>query len=153
MPELKPGDAKTFEIDGQKVIVEPLPFGALKQLLKIVMEVVEKDKAGDAEILSIPFLLNKYADQVIPLLFRKDKHPWLTTAWVDDHMTVPMLREIIETVAVVNGLSHFFGKTATPPAPAAVATTSGTPTTPPENISSTTPSESPMAGGPGKSTS
>jgi hypothetical protein len=86
---LKAGDTKTFEIGGQKLVVEPLPFGNVKKLLRIVLEVAEKGKSGDTQVLSIPNLLENYADVAIPLLFRKGKHDFLTKEWIDDNMTFP----------------------------------------------------------------
>lgn len=137
MSEVKSGGSRTFEIGGQKLIVEPIPFGTLKKLLKIVMEVMERGKAGDREVLSIPALLEHYGDQAIPLLFHKSKHPFLTKEWIDDNMTVPDLKEIIETTIKVNGLDSFFGKTATRSATEAVPPESAIPEIRPENTGST----------------
>lgn len=142
MPQDKPGDVVTFEIDGQKLIVEPIPFGNLKKLLKLMNEMSEKGKAGDTQVLSIPSLLENYADPVIPLLFKAAKHPFLTKEWIDEHLTVPILKDILQAASAVNGFPDFLGNRGAPANGGSPKESEGAS----ENSGSTMPSGSPTAG-------
>lgn len=149
MPELKAGDTKTFEIGGQKLIVEALPYGNLKKIIRIVTKVASElgSKNASLDLLAVvPKLTEEYLDEMIPLLFRKTEHPFLTHEWVDDNLTIPTMKEIILAAIAVNGLSDFFAKTVKARAPEAVLPQSATTPTPPENPGSTISSGLPTDG-------
>jgi len=132
---LKPGDTKTFTVGGKDLVVEPVSYGNLKKIIKIISRAAES-ASGD-NVLKIADLFGTYVDEFVPLLFSKSKHPWLDTAWVDDNLTVPIMKEIVEAAIAVNGVKDFLAKRG--PTPEA-KTPSPTPATPLESTSSTTPS-------------
>ncbi len=152
MNELKAGDSTSFQIGEWKLEVEPMPFGKLKKLVKIVASAAKKLAPGalkDDLLSVVPALVEEYIADCIPLLFDDKKHPFLNEQWIDDHMTVPKLKEILIAAVTVNGLGDFFLKTVRRPAPTTVAEdSSGTTETPSESIGSTTSSGSPTDGAP-----
>ncbi len=143
---LKAGDTKEFPVGVNKLIVEPLPLGSLKKIIKIISEAgskFDKKTLADDMLTVVPTLVESYIDKLIPLLFVKSKHEFLTPEWVDDNLTIPVMKEIFIAAIAVNGLGDFFLKTVKVPAPKTVAPdSSGTNQTPSENTSSTTPSDS-----------
>lgn len=151
MNDLKAGDTKAFDVGDKTLTVEPMPFGKLKKLVKIVAGAAKKldPRALTEDLLTVvPSLVEEYLGECIPLLFDSKTHPFLTPDWIDDNMTVPKLKEILIAAVTVNGLQDFFLKTVRPPAPKAVEGLSGTPEILSENIGSTISSASPMDGGP-----
>ena len=111
MSELKAGGTHTFTVGDYQLVVEPIPYGNMKKIIRIIMDVVEKtNKAGDNTVLSIPVLFETYLDQFVPLLFKPSKHPFLNKEWIDNNLTIPDMREIVEAAIAVNGLGDFFGK-------------------------------------------
>jgi len=149
-PTLKAGDTKEFKIGEQTLVVEPLPLGRLKKIIKIIADIGQKfDKKAIADDLLtvVPAMVEGYIDQMIPLLFTKERHPFLTTEWIDDNLTVPIMKEILVTAITINGLGDFFLKTAKAPAPVAVeASGDRTTETSSEKSGSTTSLESPTDG-------
>jgi hypothetical protein len=151
MSELKAGQTTTFDIEGQTLTVEPIPYGNLKKILRIVTEAagkLGKQQLGDNFLAVVPTIFEEYLDQFIPLLFKKAKHPFLTKEWYEDNLTIPQMKEIMLAAIAVNGLQDFFDKTVKAPAPAAVPSSSGTTPILPESSGSTISSDSPTDGGP-----
>lgn len=132
---LKPGDTKVFKVGDKELVVEPVKYGSLKKIIKIISKAAES-ASGDS-VIKIADLFGTYVDEFVPLLFSKAKHPWLDNAWVDDNLTVPLMKEIVEAAIAVNGVKDFLAKGGQMPE---ARTTSPTPATPLESTSSTTPS-------------
>lgn len=152
MSVYKAGDTKDFKVGAQTLVVEPLPLGRLKKIIKIIADIgskLDKKAIADDMLTIVPTMVEGYIDQIIPLLFTKERHPFLTGEWIDDNLTVPLMKEILVTAIAVNGLGDFFLKTAKAPAPVAVEQESGKTTeTSSEKSGSTTSSGSPTDGGP-----
>lgn len=149
MKELRPGDTKTFEIGGHTLAVAPLPFGKLKKLIRMVADVsarFEKKEVQDNLLTIVPALVEEYVEQFIPLLFDRASQPFLTKEWIEDNITVPMIKEIIVAAIQVNALGDFFNKTAKAPAPLPVEESGTTNSTLSEKSGSTTSSDSPTVG-------
>lgn len=142
-PELRPGGSKDFQIGGQTLHVRPIPYGNLKKILRMVFE-MSKAKADDPAMQMVTELVDKYLDQVFPLLFKAADHPFLNPAWIDENLDVPTIMEIVQAAVVVNGLKDFFPKGANLATPEKISPIQ---TTPPENRGSTTSSGSPTDGG------
>jgi hypothetical protein len=144
-PELKAGDSLDFIVSDKTLTVEPLPYGNLKKILRIAFGIAKDISAG--ELTTVPDLMDKYMAQVLPLLFRGEKYNFVTTGWIDDNLTVPVIRRIVEAAVVVNGLKDFFDK-------AGLSTNGKVPSAPPipmipaESSGSTTSAGSPTDGGP-----
>jgi len=145
MSELKAGGTAEFTVAGQTLVLEPIPYGQLKKILRLVLDVSKE--AAEGKLTFIPDALDKYFPEIIPLLFIKNKYPFINAVWIDDNMTVPTLRGIMESAIIINGLQDFFGKAFG--GTLKVDTLSNpTPTIPPEKDGSIISSDSAMAGGP-----
>jgi hypothetical protein len=105
MSEPKVGDQIDFKVGDKVLRVEAIPYGNVKKILGIVM-----DMSLHADFADVPGLLDKYLDQVVPLLFKKANHEFLTKEWVENNLDIPTMRKIIETAIIVNGLKDFFDK-------------------------------------------
>lgn len=151
-PTLKAGDTKEFKFGTDILIVEPIPLGVLKKIIKIIADAgatFDKKTINDDFLNVVPKLVESYIDTLIPLLFVKAKHPFLTTEWIDDNLTVPTMKDILMAAIAVNGLGDFFLRTVKAPAPVTVPdAASGTPKTETssEKSGSITSSESPTDG-------
>jgi hypothetical protein len=151
----KVGETREFKVGDKVLIVEPIPYGNLKKIIKLVAEAsvkLDPKQFKDDYMMVVPVLIQDYVDQIVPLLFRRTAHEFMTQDWVDENLTVPTLKSILIDALYVNGLSDFFLKTVKVPAPAAVASPSGTETPQSQtgNSGSTTSSDSPTDGGPTK---
>lgn len=163
MSELKAGDTKTFEVGGEKLIVGPIPFGRLKIIIRLVADVsskFEKKEVQDDLFAIVPKLVEEYVDEFIPTLFDKKTHPFLTKEWIENNLTIPLVKEIIVTAITVNALGDFFAKTVKVPATLTVEQKaeaqkkpSETIQTPSGNTGSITSSDSPTGGVPAMLTS
>lgn len=154
--DLKAGQTAEFPLGDKTLVVEPIPFGRLKKIIRIIAEVsgkVDKKKLSEDFLSVVPPLLDGYIDEFIPLLFSSSKHPFVTKEWIEDNLTIPVTRQIIVAAIQVNGLGDFFGKTARPLASKAVSEENGTSSIRSESIGSITSSDSPMDGAPKTSTS
>jgi hypothetical protein len=151
----KVGDTKEIRIAEETLVIEPMTYGNLKKIIKIVAEAgtkLDPKTFKDDYLTVVPVLVQGYVDNVIPLLFKKSKHPFLNQDWIDENMTVPLLKEILVDALYVNGLSDFFLKTAKAPAPEAVQRPSGTAQSPTGSSGSITSLDSRTAGSPETST-
>lgn len=150
MSELKPGDTKEFQVGDKTLVVEAIPFGKLKKVIRLIAEISKQfdSKELQADILNIvPKIVEQYVEEFIPLLFDAGKHPFLTKEWVDDNLTIPVMKNVIISAITINGLGDFFVKTVKAPAPKTVQPpSSGTSSTPSESSGSTTLSDSPTDG-------
>ena len=111
--DLKQGDTVEFIVDGKTLILEPIPYGRLKAVLKSVMasmgEIAKGKDIPDAGLLVPELLMDKTA-QIFPLLFDAKKHPYMTAEWVDENLTVPLAKDVFSKAVVINDLKDFFGK-------------------------------------------
>jgi hypothetical protein len=148
MQQPKAGEAVTFTVGGNDIIVEAIPFGKLKKVIKIIADVSKKfdPKTVQEDILTlVPTVVEEYVDDLVPLLFDGAKHPFLTKDWINENLTIPKTKEIIVASIAVNGLGDFFVKTAKAPAPKP-SEESGTSQTLSESSGSITSSDSPTDG-------
>ncbi len=151
MSTLKAGDTKEFTVGEHKLVVEPLPLGSLKKIIKIVAEVgakFDKKTLTDDLLTVVPGMVEGYIDTIIPLLFVKDKHPFMTKEWVDDNLTIPLMKEMFVAAIAVNGLGDFFLRTVKVPAPTVPEKAGPTTETSSEKSGSITSSGSPTDGDP-----
>lgn len=139
---LKAGDSKEFIVGDKTLLVEAVPYGNIKKILKLVSEVATVFKSDGDPMTQIGAAIEEKLPSFLPLLFRKGTVDYMTSEWIDDNVSLAQLRAIVEAAIVVNGLQDFFGKkgaTQVPPVEKAA-----------EKISSTTSSDLPMAGDPAK---
>lgn len=144
-PVLKSGDALDFTIGDKTLTIEPVPYGNIKKILRIAFAASKEIAAG--QLSGVPELIDKNLYATFPLLFAKGKYNFITPEWMEETMTVPTLRKMMEAAIVVNGLQDFFDKGVTKK-PVAVPPEPLTPSTPSEKDGSTTSADLAMAGGP-----
>ena len=123
--EVKAGAAIDFQIGDKTITVEPVPFGNVKKLFRIVGETIGDmtKENGEAVFLKVPRIMEEKVGIILPLLFRDGRYDFLTQDWIDEHLTVIDIRSIIETAIKVNGFDDFFAKQGSrfPAPPQAVA--------------------------------
>lgn len=108
---LNPGDRYEYQIADQKLIIEPIPYGRLKKLMRIVFSVMNKFGKEEANVMmSIPQLFEDNIGELVALMFDNKKHKFLTKEWIDDNVTIVDMRRITEAAMKVNGLQDFLGK-------------------------------------------
>lgn len=145
MSELKAGDSIDYQVGDKTLTIEPVPYGNIKQILKIALGASKAISAG--ELTNIPEVIDQNINSIFPLMFVKGKYPFLTGDWIENSITVPVLRKMMEAAVVVNGLQDFFDKAGGKMMKSAGAKTiPPTQATPPENPGSTTSSDSPTDG-------
>jgi hypothetical protein len=144
MSELKSGESIDFQIGDKTLTIEPVPYGNIKKIIRLAFAVSKDIESGGLK--SVPEMIDKNLYEILPLLFAKDRYPFLTPEWIENTMSVPQIRKIIEAAIVSNGLKDFFDK--------GMGTVTGTgkpvPTlpTPPAKDGSITSVDSPTAGVP-----
>lgn len=124
--ELKPGGTKKMQVGDQYLILKPIPYGRLKQIMKIVFNAMDKfTKLSNKDIfLKFPEVFEENLPKLVPLMFTEQEHPFLNSAWVDENLSIWHMRTIVEDMIVINGLQDFLGKMGeakrreSPPAPA-----------------------------------
>lgn len=110
--EAKPGEAIDFQVGDKTLTVEPIPFGNVKKLFRIVGETIGDmtKENGEAVFQKVPRIMEEKVTVILPLLFRESRYDFLTPDWIDENMTVIDIRSIIETAIKVNGFEDFFAK-------------------------------------------
>jgi len=110
--KLKPGMSIEKEIGGETLKLKPIPYGRLKELLKVVFTAIDQFSHMDNQsiFLQFPIIFEENLPKIMPLMFSKKEHPFLTPEWVDDNMSIVDMREIVEKMIVINGLQDFLGQ-------------------------------------------
>ncbi len=125
-PELKSGDALDFKVGDKTLTIAPVPWGNIRKIMRIAFDAQKDIAAG--KLSGIPELVDKNLFQMFPLLFAPGSCPFLTVDWMENNLTVPLMRHIMDAAVVVNGLQDFFdkatGKTLAPASPSIPATPS-----------------------------
>ena len=144
--EMKAGGRVEFDIAGQKIVIEPVPYGNLKKIFKIVFKVIDEVSVdGDTKVANIPLVVEKYLPELLPLIFRKGTHQFINEQWIEDNLTLNDMNQIVESAIVVNGIKDFFGRTQGQMVNKSLGVTDK-----PESSGSTISSASPTVGGPTK---
>lgn len=96
-----------FEIGGEKVTLKPVRISGFKEIVNIVNRTLEElsgvsEKMQLGELVGI--LADKYCD-VMAILFPSPPYKFMTREFMEEHVTLPMARKIIETAVEQNGLS------------------------------------------------
>ena len=111
--DLKAGDRCEYKVGDKTLIIEPIPYGRLSKLVKIVLGSV--DNIGKMEtkdvMYKLPEIFDQHLGELISLIFDKKKHPFLNKEWVNDNMSLVDMRVIIEKGVKVNGIDDFLEKT------------------------------------------
>jgi len=147
MSELKAGDSIDFKVGDKTLTIEPVPYGNIKKIMRIAFDASKEIVSG--QLSGIPELVDRNLSKIMPLMFTKDRYPFLTIDWIEETMTVPTLRKMMEAAIVVNGLQDFFERGSAKTKAAAAAPT---PETLQENHGSIISSGSPTDGDPKTST-
>jgi len=132
MSELKSGDTMDFTIGDKTLTLEAVPYGNIKKIIKIAFSASAAIASG--EMKSVADLIDQNLTMIMPLLFAPGRYPFLTAEWIENNMTVPILRKVVEAAIVINGLQDFFDKGAGKKDPAPLVI----PPTLPENPGSIT---------------
>jgi len=112
LDQLRAGQTVKMEVGGETLVLEPIPYGRLKKLFKIVFEVIGKISTMEQKsvMISLPDIFEENLDEFCELAFDPKKHEFLTKEWVGDNLTLIHLREIAETLMAVNGIKDFLGR-------------------------------------------
>jgi hypothetical protein len=122
-PMPRAGDTVRIEINGCNLVLSPMPYGKLKRVMKLFfsnMENITKIEAKDV-VPAIIEMFDSKLDELIDLVFDKEKNPFLNREWYENNVTLPHMKRIIETLIIINDVNKsFFGQrggTPTPPPP------------------------------------
>ena len=109
---LKPGDRYEKIVNGQTLILKPIPYGRLKELMKIVFGAMDQFSTMSTKnvFLQFPKVFEENMPKIMPLMFAEKEHSFLNAQWVDDNLSLLDMREIVEKMIVINGLTDFLGK-------------------------------------------
>lgn len=159
--KLLPGDKVSHTINGVELVIEPMPLGRLKKAIAVVLEIVEElSGAGNAPatdfVKTLPDIITRSLSRLLPLIFDPKVYPMLDINWVEENMSLPTARLMMEQALLVNGLEGFFGQqkpNLAAPAPSQPPKVTPAPVSAPTSPGSTTSSESPTAGPSDKPTS
>ena len=112
--ELKAGDDVTYSINGNDIIMRPIPFGRIKKIMKIVFNAIdefgEDGQTNSAFLRKLPELIEKNIDQLLTLIFDTNVYKFINKEWIDDNITIPLSVNIFDDAIKINGLSDFFSK-------------------------------------------
>lgn len=95
---------------GEKIlIIEPLPYGRLKKVMKIVLEALgefsQASKWSDFDFLKkLPEAIDSRIYDLVPLVFKQD---FVTAEWIDENLTMIHMKEIVEKFLEVNRVNDF----------------------------------------------
>lgn len=109
----KSGETMKYEVGGKTLVLEPITYGRLKKLLALMANVWDeamKAAAGDtvAFVRKCTDLVQENMGAIFPLLFDPTKHDFMNEAWLDNNLTIPLAKQIVEDAIKVNELEDFF---------------------------------------------
>lgn len=109
---VKAGDSVDLKIGEKTLTIEPVPFGNVKIIFKLVAETIDDmgKETGEAPTMKVPRIMEERVGIILPLLFRRNKYDFLTQEWIDNNLTIIDIRSIIETAIKVNGFDDFLAK-------------------------------------------
>jgi len=110
--QLKPGDIVKMEVGGETLILEPIPYGRLKKLFKIVFGVINEISSMEQKnvMFAIPDIFEKNLPEFCELSFNPKTHAFITEEWIEENLTILHIRQIAETLMEVNGIKDFLGR-------------------------------------------
>ena len=113
--KIKPGDAINKIIGDQTLTLEPIPYGRLKKLMKVIFGAMDQfSNLSNKDIFQkFPAVFEKNIPEIVPLMFNEKKHPFLNQSWVDDNLSLIDMRDIVEKMIIINGMTDFLGKMGT----------------------------------------
>ena len=97
---------EVIKVSGKELRVRPLPLKTVRRLVATVQEIVLAVTSGsDGAKMSDVFtgVLDRQHD-VLPIVFPRDQYEWMTKEWVEDNVSVPVLRHVADRLVRVNGL-------------------------------------------------
>jgi len=110
--QLKPGDIVNMEVGGETLVLEPIPYGRLKKLFKIVFSVINEISSMEQKnvMFAIPEIFEKNLPEFCELAFNPKTHKFITEEWIEENLTILHIRQIAETLMAVNGIKDFLGR-------------------------------------------
>ena len=113
--ELKPGDTKTYEIEGHTLKLTPMPWGRLKKIFKVISEsfsqVNDEMISNQAKfIMWLADTIEVRMNDIFPLIIDQKLNPFFTQEWVDETLTIIQIQEIVQDAIVINGVTDFLDK-------------------------------------------
>lgn len=113
--DLKKGDTVRYKVGVETLVIEPIPYGRLTKIMKIVFGAIDRIGTMDNKeiIMKLPEIFEENLGPLISLIFDPRKHSFLNQAWVHDNLTLIHMEEIVERTILVNGLKDFLGRMGT----------------------------------------
>lgn len=110
--EIKPGQTVEMRVGDKTIAIEPVPFGNVKKVFRIIAETIGdfSKEQEEAIIMRVPRIMEEKVGVILPLLFWPGKYPFINQDFIDNHLTVIDIRKIVETAIVVNGFTDFLAK-------------------------------------------
>jgi len=110
--EIKSGGTVDFKIGDTTLTVEPVPFGNVKKVFRVIAETLTEmsKETGESPIMKVPKIMEDKVGLILPLLFRGGKYQFLNEEWIDNNMTVIDIRSVVEAAIKVNGFDDFLAK-------------------------------------------
>lgn len=113
--KLQAGDSVTYEIDGKKLIMDPIPWGRLKKVIALVSEsatgINDDLMNNQAKFMAwIGTMIEKRMDDLFPLLFNEKKNDFFNKEWVEDNLTLLQIQQIVLDAITINGVQDFLDK-------------------------------------------
>lgn len=100
-----------FTIAGQTLALRPLTNKRLREFARGIEESLSSVTNEKGEPKSFSAVMNTMMDatpRLIRILFPGDEHAFLTPEFVDEHLTIPMLRKMLEHTVRINQLDELF---------------------------------------------
>ena len=110
--EIKIDKAVDFQIGETTLTVEPVPFGNVKKVFRVIAETLTEmsKETGESPIMKVPKIMESKVGEILPLLFWPGKYAFIDQDWIDNHLTTPQIRDIVTTAIKVNGFDDFLAK-------------------------------------------
>lgn len=112
---LQAGDSVTYEINGKKLIMDPIPWGRLKKIIKLVSDSssgITDDLMNNQALFMkwIAEMIEKRMDDLFPLFFDSKKNNYFNKEWVEDNLTLLQIQKIVMDAITINGVQDFLDK-------------------------------------------
>lgn len=100
-------------VGGETLILTEAPYGRVRKALKIIGASMKKfQNLNDSNDLveNVLNLVDSNLSQIYLIMIDEKLNPFFNVEWIENNMSIPFARQLVDDILEINGLSDFFGK-------------------------------------------
>lgn len=112
--DVKLNGAINYElVGGETLVLTEAPYGRVRKALKLITASTKKfQNLNDSNDLveDVLNLVDNNLSQIYLIMIDEKLNPFFNAEWIENNLSIPFARQLIDDILEINGLSDFFGK-------------------------------------------